>query len=341
MPIYIRPSVLQHVNLEVFKRVGVPHEDAELMATARLQSALRQPSGLDAFAVRRLQNTVRRLQNGGINPTPQLQVIQEQATNALLDADNGLGPVIGTRAMSYCIDKAKGQGLALIGVRNATTLGAMAFYAMQALQHHAIGFVATNTELKIGLPPWGGILPALGNNPFAVAIPMRQGPALVLDMSVIATQPQQAASQQMPSSRAPLGADFLARPIIGEHKGYGLALVLEVLTGVLTGAGFGQQHAPERLAAPGTTHNLGHLFGVLDPAVWMPRDTFYDRMQQLREEITQAERAAGVKRIFLPGEIEHERCLEREQHGIPVHEEAPAALQALCDSLDLDPPPFV
>ena len=341
MSVYIRPDVLHHFNLEVFKRVGLPHDDANIMASARLQSALRQPSGLDAFAVRRLQNTVRRLQNGGINPTPQLQIVQEQATHALLDADNGLGPVIGTRAMSYCIDKAKGQGLALVGVRNATTLGAMAFYAMQALPHHAIGFVATNTELKIGLPPWGGVLPALGNNPFAIAIPMRQEPALVLDMSVIATQPQQTASQQTPASRAPLGTDFLARPIIGEHKGYGLALVLEVLTGVLTGAGFGQQHAPERLAGHGATHNLGHLLGVLDPTLWMPRDTFYDRMQQLREEITQAERAAGVARIFLPGEIEHERCREREQHGIPVHDEAPAALQALCDSLALDLPSLV
>jgi LDH2 family malate/lactate/ureidoglycolate dehydrogenase len=340
MSIYIRPTELHHFNLEVFRRVGISHEDAELVATARVESALRQPSGLDAFAVRRLQNTVRRLQDGGINSTPQLQVIHEQATMALLDADNGLGPVTGTRAMSYCIDKAKTQGLALVGVRNATTLGAMAFYAMQALPHHTIGFVATNTELKIGLPPWGGVLPALGNNPFAIAIPMRQEPALVLDMSVIATQPQNM-DHATPSSRAPLGAAFLQRPIIGEHKGYGLALVLEVLSGVLTGAGFGQQHAPERLAASAARHDLGHLFGVLDPQVWMSRDTFYDRLQQLRQEIIQAERAAGVTRIFLPGEIEYERRLEREQHGIPVHEDTPVALHALCDSLDLGLPSFI
>lgn len=340
MSIHIHPTVFHRFNLQVFRHVGIPHKDAEIVATARVESALRQPSGIDAFAVRRLQNTVHRLQNGGINPTPRLQVIREQATMALLDADNGLGPVIGTHAMSYCIDKAKTQGLALVGVRNATTLGAMAFYAMQALPHHTIGFVATNTELKIGLPPWGGVLPALGNNPFAIAVPMRQEPALVLDMSVIATQPQNIVHDRL-SSRAPLGTAFMQRPIIGDHKGYGLALVLEVLSGVLTGAGFGQQHAPERLAAPGAAYNLGHLFGVLNPAVWMPRDTFYDRLQQLRQEITQAERAAGVTRIFLPGEIEYERRLERERHGIPVHEAAPAALQALCDSLDLDLPSFM
>ena len=341
MSIYIRPAVWHDFNRNVFMRAGVPYEDAELVATARVESTLRQPSGLDAFAVRRLQNTVRRLQDGGINPTPQLHVQQEQASVALLDGDNGLGPVIGTRAMSYCLGKAKTQGLALVGVHNATTLGAMSFYAMQALSHHAIGLVATNTELKIGLPPWGGVTPALGNNPFAIAIPMQPEPPLVLDMSVIATQPQSTSSYNTNSSRAPLGTDFLPRPIIGDHKGYGLALVLEVLTGVLTGAGFGQQHAPDRLASPEARHDLGHLFGVLHADIFMSREAFYERMQQLRNEIIQSERAPGVRRIFLPGEIEHERRLEREQNGIPVHDEVPSALQTLCANLDLNPPVFV
>lgn len=340
MSIYIRPEVWLDFNQSVFMHVGVPYEDAKLAASARLESTLRQPSGLDVFAVRRLQNTVRRLQDGGINPTPQLRVRQEQASIALLDGDNGLGPVIGTRAMSYCLEKAKTQGLALVGVCNATTLGAMSFYAMQALSHHAIGFVATNTELKIGLPPWGGITPALGNNPFAIAIPMPPEPSLVLDMSVIATQPQGTSAHETSSSRAPLGTDFLSRPIIGDHKGYGLALVLEVLTGILTGAGFGQQHAPERLASPAARHDLGQLFGVLQVDLFMSRETFYERMQQLRCEIIQSERAPGVRRIFLPGEIEYERCLEREQNGIPVHDEAPTALQTLCTNLDLNPPSF-
>ncbi|MCZ6873183.1 MAG: Ldh family oxidoreductase [bacterium] len=341
MSITIRPAVWHDFNRKVFMCVGVPYEEAKLAAAARLESALRQPSGLDAFAVRRLQNTVRRLQDGGINPTPQLNILQEQANIALLDGDNGLGPVIGTRAMSYCLEKAKARGLALVGVRNATTLGAMSFYAMQALQHHAIGFVATNTELKIGLPPWGGVTPALGNNPFAIAIPMQPEPSLVLDMSVIATQPQDTSSHNASSSRAPLGTDFLSRPIIGDHKGYGLALVLEVLTGVLTGAGFGQQHAPKRLASPDTMHDLGHLFGVLHPDVFISREMFYERMQQLRHEIIQSERAPGVTRIFLPGEIEYERRLDREQNGIPVHDEAPVDLQTLCTNLGLNLPSFV
>lgn len=336
----IPPTAFHEFNVQVFQHAGVPLEDAQLAAAVRLESALRQPAGLDAFAVARLHNTVRRLQVGGINPTPRLTVVRELAHIALLDGDNGLGAVIGTRAMARCLDTARAHGLAFVGVRNSTTLGMMAFYAMLALQHDAIGFVATNTELKIGLPPWGGSSPTLGNNPFAVAIPAGQAPAVVLDMSVIATRPQGAPDMSTTSSRAPIGNDFMMRPVIGEHKGYGLALVLEILTGVLTGAGFGLMHAPEQLAAPTAPYNLGHVFAVLDPARLMPLAQFHARMEQLRQDIIHTPRLPGVERITLPGELEHERRHERLQHGIPVHDNAPAALQDFCTTLGLAPPPF-
>ena len=130
----------------------------------------------------------------------------------------------------------------------------------------------------------------------------------------------------------------MVRPIIGDHKGYGLALVLEILTGVLTGAGFGQDHAPDRLETPGAHHDLGHLFGVLDPAMFMPLELFTARIGQLRRDITQTPRVEGVARIYLPGELEYERRQERLQNGIPVQDSAPDALQELCNMLDLPSP---
>jgi LDH2 family malate/lactate/ureidoglycolate dehydrogenase len=326
------------VNIRAFIAAGLPEEDARLAADVRLESALRQGAGIDVFSIRRLQNTVRRLQAGGINPAPQIAVVHDTGHLALLDGDNGLGSVVGTRAMQRCLDNARTQGLALVGVRNSTTLGMMAYYAMLALPHHAIGFASTNTELKIGLPPWGGVAPALGNNPFAVAIPCGQGSAVVLDMSVIATAPQATGGELGTSSRAPLGSGFMSRPIIGDHKGYGLALVLEVLTGVLTGAGFGQAHAPEKLEAPGARHDLGHLFGVLNPSVLMPQSQFLARMEQLREEVVHTPRAPGVERIYLPGELEHERREARLRDGIPVHDDTPDVLQVFCDELGISAP---
>ena len=323
---------------QVYQRAGVPPVDARAVADARLQSTLRQPAGFDAFAVARLQNTVCRLRAGGINPAPRIRVVHERGPFTLLDADNGLGPVVGARAMARCLEAARSAGLALVGVRNSTTLGTMATYAMQALSEGFVGFVATNTELKIGLPPWGGLSPALGNNPFAVAIPRRQGAPLVLDMSLIATQAQDGGAAAGTPARGPLGGDFLARPVIGGHKGYGLGVILEILCGVLTGAGFGQAHAPDRLADPQARHDLGHLFAVLDPTVFLPRQEFEARIEQLCMEIKQSEPAPGVPRILLPGELEHERSESRLRDGVPVHGDAREALQAFCEGLDITSP---
>jgi LDH2 family malate/lactate/ureidoglycolate dehydrogenase len=157
-------------------------------------------------------------------------------------------------------------------------------------------------------------------------------------MSVIATRPQGVAGEGETSTRGPIGSAFLPRPVIGEHKGYGLALVLEVLTGVLTGAGFGQDHAPEHLAAPDAQHNLGHLFGALDPALFMPLEQFGSRIDRLRTEIKQGQRGLGVERLILPGELEHERRETRLRDGIPVHADAPNVLRTFCEALGLDSP---
>jgi LDH2 family malate/lactate/ureidoglycolate dehydrogenase len=142
-PLLIQASVLHDFYVQVLVRTGVPEADAHLAAAVRLEGALRLPAGLDAFTVIRLQNTVHRLQAGGINPTPHLRVVHEHATAALLDGDNGLGAVVGTRAMDYCLTKAHQHGLALVGVRHSTTLEMMAYYAMRALEHQTIGFAAT------------------------------------------------------------------------------------------------------------------------------------------------------------------------------------------------------
>ena len=337
-PASITTARLHAFYRQVYQRAGVPAEDAEAVADARLQSTLRQAAGFDAFAVQRLRNTVRRLRAGGINPAPRIRVVHEGGPFTLLDADNGLGPVVGARAMARCLQAARAGGLALVGVRNSTTLGTMATYAMQGSSEGFLGFVATNTELKIGLPPWGGLTPALGNNPFAVAIPRSRGAPLVLDMSLIATQPQEGSAAAETAARGPLGSEFLARPVIGAHKGYGLAVVLEVLCGVLTGAGFGQAHAPDRLADPQAPHDLGHLFAVLDPTVFMPRQEFEARIEQLCREIKQSETAPGVPRILLPGELEQERSETRLRDGVPVLADAQEALQVFCNELGIASP---
>jgi LDH2 family malate/lactate/ureidoglycolate dehydrogenase len=126
--------------------------------------------------------------------------------------------------------------------------------------------------------------------------------------------------------------------VIGDHKGYGLALILEVLSGVLTGAGFGQAHAPERLQTAAAPYDLGHLFAVLDPTLFMPLEEFTARMEQLRHEIKQGQRAPGVDRLLLPGELEDERRTARQREGIKLDPDVLEALRQFCATLGINFP---
>jgi LDH2 family malate/lactate/ureidoglycolate dehydrogenase len=212
----------------------------------------------------------------------------------------------------------------------------MAYYAMMALPHHFIGLAATNTELRIGMPPWGGVTPALGNNPFAVAIPTAQEPPIVLDMSLTATEPQSDRPGAMSHRQALLEGGNVARPVMGGHKGYALAVVLEILCGVLTGAGFGLNHADERIGAPGAAPDLGHLFMALDVQKLLPLALFQERLTTFIQQLRAAERAPGVERIVLPGQLEAERREARLRRGIPITAEALATLQALAHTLGVE-----
>ena len=327
------PQQLRQWITAFLTRVEVPEEEAQLIAGVRLEAALRDPVGFDLFAARNLVHVVERLQAGGLNPRPALRVVHTEGALAIFDGDGGIGQLVGVRAMELCLRLAQTHGLALVGARRSSSLGAMAYYAMMALSQHSVGFAATNTELRIGMPPWGGVTPTLGNNPFAVAIPREERPPIVLDMSLTATEPQTVQPGTMMHRQALLGGGHVARPVMGGHKGYTLAVVLEILCGVLTGAGFGLNHAHERLEAPATPPDLGHLFLALDVQKLMPLHLFQERLTTLIRQIYASEQAPGSEGIVLPGELEAARREARLQGGMPITEEALVTLQTLARTL--------
>jgi LDH2 family malate/lactate/ureidoglycolate dehydrogenase len=317
------------------RQAQVPENEAQLIAAVRLEAALRDPLGFDTFAARSLGHVVERLRAGGLNPRPVVRVVQEQGALALLDGDCGIGQLVGVRAMEHCLRLTEAHGLACVGVRRSSSLGAMAYYAMLAIPHGCVGFAATNTELRIGMPPWGGVTPTLGNNPFAVAIPVATGQPIVVDMSLTATEPQGETPGAMAHRQALLGSGPIARAVMGGHKGYALAVALEIMCGVLTGAGFGLAHAHEQIGAYTTPPDLGHLFMALDISRFMPIALFQERLTALTMQINASELAAGVERIWLPGELEWARREERLRDGVPVTDEALSTLQAAARALGL------
>jgi LDH2 family malate/lactate/ureidoglycolate dehydrogenase len=313
----------------------VPEPEAHLIAGVRLEAALRDPLGFDTFAARSLAHVVERLQSGGLNPRPTIRLVHEEGPLALMDGDGGIGQLVGVRAMEHCLHLAEKHGLGLVGVRRSSSLGAMAYYAMMALAHEGIGFAATNTELRIGMPPWGGVTPTLGNNPFAVAIPVGEGPPIVVDMSLTATEPQGEQAGMMAHRHALLGGGNIARAVMGGHKGYALGVVLEIVCGVLTGAGFGLAHAHERIGSFATPPDIGHLFIALDIERLLPLPLFTAGVTALIQQLRAAELAPGAERIVLPGELEFGRREARLQDGIPLTEDAITTLQAVARKLGL------
>jgi LDH2 family malate/lactate/ureidoglycolate dehydrogenase len=331
----IAPSRLRQCIAVFLRSAEVPEEEAQLIAAVRLEAALRDPLGFDAFAARSLGHVIERLHTGGLNPHPMITVVHEDGALALMDGDGGIGQLVGVRAMEHCLDLAETHGLGFVGVRRSSSLGAMAYYATMALARDDIGFAATNTELRIGMPPWGGVTPTLGNNPFAVAIPATEGVPIVVDMSLTATEPQGEQAGMMTHRQALLGGGNVARAVMGGHKGYALAVVLEILCGILPGAGFGLAHAHERIGSFATPPDLGHLFMALKINRLMPMPLFQAGVSALIQQLRASEVAPGVERIFLPGELEFRRREERLQDGIPLPEDAMTALQAMAKDLGL------
>lgn len=310
--------------------VGVPTADADVVADNLTDAHLR---GVDSHGVTRLiQIYVERVEAGIINPHPNMTVADDAPSIALLDADNGLGAVAGTRAMKLCIEKARSAGAAWVGVRNSNHFGACAYYTNQIAAAGMIGIGMTNAPPTMA--PWGGIEPYFGTNPICFSAPTRSGLPISVDMatSVAARgyvllaaakgEPIPSGWAQdkrgRPTTDAQAALEGTVLPMAG-HKGYALALMVDVLCGVLTGAGFGKLLG-QLYGELDRPQNVGHLLGAIDIGRFIPLEQFYDRVGQLAEEVRSSPRGEGVARIYVPGDIEAAKEEQRRREGIPVAE---------------------
>jgi LDH2 family malate/lactate/ureidoglycolate dehydrogenase len=258
-----------------------------------------------------------------------VRILRERGASVLMDAQHGFGQIAGARAMEEAIGRARQHGTAFVGVRNAGHIGVAAHYAMMALPHKMIGMVSANAAPSMA--PWGGTIPLLGTNPICVAVPTGEEVDIVLDMasSIAARGKIRLAASR--GDRIPPGWALDERGLptedpaaaikgtllpIGGPKGYGLALVVDILSGVLTGAEFGP-HIPS-VHDSGSKVAAGFAVQALDIAAFADTKDFEHDIQSLIAEIRASPRAPECERIYLPGEIEWLKKQERLQHGIPV-----------------------
>ncbi|HXX36866.1 MAG TPA: Ldh family oxidoreductase [bacterium] len=331
-----------------FQRVGVPAPDADLVADTLIEADLR---GVHSHGVMRLPSYIRRLQAGIVRPETTLSVIREGPAFAEVDGHDGLGQVVSVRAMDLAIDKAQAAGVGFVGVRRSTHFGAAAYYVLRACTQGMIGMAITNTIPL--MPPEGGAAAVVGNNPVAYALPGGRERPVVLDMatSVVAQGKIQRAAGR--GIRVPLGwgVDRNGHPTdrpevildggmllpTGGYKGFGLAVVFDLLCGALTGAGWSSSVTGMALPANPRPQNIGHVFMAIDVRQFRPLEEFTREVDAYVRAVHAIPPAPGTERIYVPGEIEFDFAEARRRDGIPLDDHITAGLQSLARELSLAP----
>jgi LDH2 family malate/lactate/ureidoglycolate dehydrogenase len=320
-----------------FEKLGVPAADAQIAAETLVAADLR---GVDTHGVIRFSPYawyVKWLSDGSMTAKPNIQVISETPSTALLDGDRGMGMVIGHRAMELAIEKAKQCGIGMVGVRNSRHYGMSAQYAMQALAHNMIGIAMTNASRQV--VPTFGREARFGTNPMCFAVPADKELPFVLDMATTTAAAGKLELAARLEKSIPTGwaLDEKAEPTHdprvaqkarrllplggsrdnGSHKGYGLAILVEILCGVLTGT---------LTALNADQDPRGHFFGAIRVDAFRPVTEFKRDMDRLIRELKSTPPIQGQNRVYVAGEIEFETAEERAERGVPL---LPSVLKGL------------
>lgn len=330
---------LRDFSQRVFSHFGVPDEDAALAADVLARSDLR---GIDSHGVARLLTYHDMLDHGRINPRPQLRIVRESASTATVDGDNGLGLVVGPKANRIALDKAEDAGTGWVSVRNTNHYGIAGYYVLEALARGQIGWSMTNTTALVA-PLWGAER-MLGTNPISIGFPGRQEPDIVIDMATctaaygkveIAKRRQQkipdgwavdADGRETDDPDAMIDGGALlplgSRREQSGHKGYCLAVMVDVLCCVLSGANWGpfappfalRQTIPERSVGQG----IGHFFGAMRIDAFIDPDEFRSQIDEYVRSLRGTRPAAGTDGPLVPGDPEREAEALRAASGIPL-----------------------
>lgn len=308
---------------------GVARTDAVPVADSIVEANL---CGVDTHGVAILPTYLKRLRSGGANPAPKVRLEKEGDSFAVFDGDNCLGAVVASRAMQKAVQEAAVKGVYTCHCRNSNTFGAAFHYPMMAARQDMIGIALCNAPPS--MPPWGGKLPLLGTNPLSVAVPVKGKHPIILDMATSAAAKSKIYLAQEKGEKIPQGwaldrdgnpttepAEALKGILLplGGHKGYGLSLLIDILAGVLSGAGSLRQvgslhHQTDRC------QNVGFLFLALNPALIRDAGTFASAMQHFVETMKTCPPLDDGDPVLLPGELEARTRAERMASGIPVPE---------------------
>jgi L-2-hydroxycarboxylate dehydrogenase (NAD+) len=341
---------LKHFTEEVFISIGCTQEEASLAATVLVSADLR---GVDSHGIARLAGYVRLYDNGRLNSTPQVKVIYETPSTAVVDGDRGLGLVVAPKAMEIAMEKAERVGSGWVSVRNSNHFGIAGYHAMMALEKDMIGWTMTNAAPLVA--PTFSLDKLLGTNPIAVAVPALEEPPFVADFASTAVAYGKFEILQRKGLPAPVGwaQDAEGNPTTdsnavksgggllplgtdrehGSHKGYGLGAIVDIFSGVLSGANFGPWVPPFATAGfmtagQGVGLGTGHFLGAMRVDGFRPALEFKTDMDKWIRAFRGA-RAVEGKQVIIPGDPERELEAVRSVDGIELLEPVILSLSEL------------
>jgi len=332
-------ATLREFSTRMFLHFGVPETDANQAADVLASADLR---GIDSHGVARLHSYFDMLTLGRINPKPNIKVLRSTVSTATVDGDNGLGLVVGPHANRIAMDMAEKSGSGWVSVCNTNHFGIAGYYVLKALERELIGLAMTNST-KLVAPLWGAER-MLGTNPIAIGFPGKEEPPVVIDMATSAAaygkiEMARRSGDKIPSgwgidstgcvttnpdetvaggALLPLGSDRER----GGHKGYALAVMVDMLSCVLSGANWGpfappfalRQEIPKRSVGKG----IGHFFGALRIDGFVDLDSFKRQVDDYVHEFRATKPAPGTKGPLIPGDPEREAEQARRAGGVPL-----------------------
>ncbi len=326
----VQAAPLRETTTVHFEAVGLPHDDAALAADVLVLADLR---GVDSHGVSNmLRIYLDGYASGVLNKHPRWKVVRESPATATVDSDRGLGVVIAPKAMEIAISKARQTGLGMVTITNGGHMGMAAYHAMLALPHDMIGLSMTAAPPSV--VPTFGREPRLGTNPIAYAVPAGEEPAFIFDMATSVVPVNKVRNARRAGAPLPPGmiADMDGKPIMeeclvpdsylmlplgsvrdtGSHKGYGLAAVVEVLSGIIAGAGF---------AARNPRTDYRHMVAAYNIEAFSDVTEFKQTMDDFIRTLKATPPAEGHARVLVAGQPEWEAYVGRSVKGIPLHRE--------------------
>jgi LDH2 family malate/lactate/ureidoglycolate dehydrogenase len=343
-PQRVDPQSLIAFGTSVYMSVGVPECDARLIADTLVQADL---WGHQSHGVLRLGWYLDRIRNGVMKPVTTPEFVVDAGSVAVIDGHDGVGHVLTMLATREAIRRAKAHGIGVVGVRNSNHFGTCMYYTLTGVREGCAMQLTSNGGPAMA--PWGGRKKIIGTNPLSVAVPAGRHPPLVMDMANTGVARGKIYLARQNRRPIPLGwaIDAAGEPTtdpqaaidgiilpMAEHKGYAIATIVDILSGVLTGSGFlSQVHSPYKTAEKS---NCGHLMIAMDIAAFQPLQEFNARMEDYIAELKAVPLAKGFDEIHYPGEIEANNDCRNRREGLLLPDDTLADLSRIARETRLE-----